>query len=695
MKKIVFVFALFSIISFRINAQWHWQNPTPIGKPIYDMQFLDSLNGYVCGYGGMVLKTTNGGLKWEELQVPTDGLIIRIFFLDKDIGWYLSYGDWSLYKTTDSGINWSFVSSFSPRYATTLWFVNELIGFAGGDNNLLKTTDGGLTWFEDVNVSNCYSIYFVNQMVGFACKHNGIYKTTDGGNNWTVKGIPGYDYSPNKVFAYDQNNIFVIGTEGWINGELYYVFYQSSDGGSSWTGKEFNNQITDVYFESPSSGWVCSGKIFHTTNRGITWDSTNIDAQHIEFKGVNSWAAGINTISYSNDRWQTITPQIKGVFSGFLWDGCAKDTNTVYACGSNKTIIGSTDGGCIWNKYYSSIDNIYLNGITTKDDEIWAVGQQGMVVYSRDNGNNWFEKQITGNWLSDITFLSDGVGYIAGSLNGTGAIFTSLNNGDDWSLLQSFPNITSIDKIKFSRDKLGWAIGYPETILRSTTGGISWEVVEDTVFGVSNITVCGDSVWVTHSNKVLRSTDAGNTWESFKVFDYNSIIFSGCDIDFINSKIGYVSAYDSRVFKTIDGGETWESENYPKGLSNFAMDFVNEEVGWVFGYPGIVLKRDPNFVSVDEPIYQSNNLNTFSLIQNYPNPFNPNTTIKYNIPIAGNVSLKIFDVLGKEITTLVNEEKSAGSYNVEFNASHLASGIYYYQLRAGDYVETKKMILLK
>ena len=163
MKKIVFVFVILFTISSQINAQWHWQNPTPIGKPIYDMQFLDSLNGYVCGYGGMVLKTTDGGLKWEELQVPTDGLIIKIFFLDKDIGWYLSYGDRSLYKTTDAGMNWSFVSSFSPRYAHTIWFVNELTGFAGGYYNLLKTTDGGLTWTEDTNVSSAYAIQFLNE----------------------------------------------------------------------------------------------------------------------------------------------------------------------------------------------------------------------------------------------------------------------------------------------------------------------------------------------------------------------------------------------------------------------------------------------------------------------------------------------------------------------------------------------------
>ncbi len=85
----------------------------------------------------------------------------------------------------------------------------------------------------------------------------------------------------------------------------------------------------------------------------------------------------------------------------------------------------------------------------------------------------------------------------------------------------------------------------------------------------------------------------------------------------------------------------------------------------------------------------------FKLEQNYPNPFNPSTKIKYSIPQAEFVALKIFDVLGNEITTLVNEEKSAGNYEVNLNAANLSSGIYFYKLQAGSFVETKKMILMK
>ena len=85
----------------------------------------------------------------------------------------------------------------------------------------------------------------------------------------------------------------------------------------------------------------------------------------------------------------------------------------------------------------------------------------------------------------------------------------------------------------------------------------------------------------------------------------------------------------------------------------------------------------------------------FSLSNNYPNPFNPTTTINYQIPELSFVTLKVFDVLGSEIATLVNEENPSGRYKAEFDATDLPSGIYFYRLQAGSFVETKKMMLLK
>ena len=85
----------------------------------------------------------------------------------------------------------------------------------------------------------------------------------------------------------------------------------------------------------------------------------------------------------------------------------------------------------------------------------------------------------------------------------------------------------------------------------------------------------------------------------------------------------------------------------------------------------------------------------FSLSQNYPNPFNPSTVISYQLPVSSHVSLKVFDVLGNEVAALVNEEKPAGSYEIEFNAAELSSGIYFYTLQAGEFLKTKKFTLLK
>jgi len=112
----------------------------------------------------------------------------------------------------------------------------------------------------------------------------------------------------------------------------------------------------------------------------------------------------------------------------------------------------------------------------------------------------------------------------------------------------------------------------------------------------------------------------------------------------------------------------------------------------VWGDPSLYPKYD---ITVDVGNIESEIPNDYVLSQNYPNPFNPTTNIKYQIAEHGFVSLKVYDVLGSEVATLVNGEKLVGSYEVEFDASNFTSGIYFYQLQAGSFIETKKMVLMK
>ena len=105
---------------------------------------------------------------------------------------------------------------------------------------------------------------------------------------------------------------------------------------------------------------------------------------------------------------------------------------------------------------------------------------------------------------------------------------------------------------------------------------------------------------------------------------------------------------------------------------------------------GIFLKMTSNYM-----IKESEQEVDYKLYQNYPNPFNPTTSIRYELPQDGIATIKIFDIIGQEIETIVNEFKNAGGYEVDFNAKGLPSGVYFYQIQTGNFVETKKMVLLR
>ena len=125
----------------------------------------------------------------------------------------------------------------------------------------------------------------------------------------------------------------------------------------------------------------------------------------------------------------------------------------------------------------------------------------------------------------------------------------------------------------------------------------------------------------------------------------------------------------------------------------------NYWVGYNNGYIAVYNPDGVDGITVVEPKAKQNP-QKFILSQNYPNPFNPSTTIKYSIPNVethghASVQLKVYDVLGREVATLVNEQQSPGNYEVQFDASDLTSGIYFYQLRSGSFIESRKMILLR
>jgi hypothetical protein len=192
---------------------------------------------------------------------------------------------------------------------------------------------------------------------------------------------------------------------------------------------------------------------------------------------------------------------------------------------------------------------------------------------------------------------------------------------------------------------------------------------------------------------IIRTTDGGITWNSQSSNTFNTLT----DISFANQNLGIAVGWSGTIIKTTDAGLNWDIQN--SGTNNYlwGVSYIDSIHATSVGYQGTILNTKKGGLNFIEEENNSIQLKKFLLEQNYPNPFNPSTSIQYAISSAQFVTLKVYDLLGREVATLVNEEKTAGSYNVEFRMQNLelSSGIYFYKLQAGDFVETKKMILLK
>ena len=143
-----------------------------------------------------------------------------------------------------------------------------------------------------------------------------------------------------------------------------------------------------------------------------------------------------------------------------------------------------------------------------------------------------------------------------------------------------------------------------------------------------------------------------------------------------------------------NGNWTVYKDSIEYDFSDMAIDKENNI--WLSTYgDGLVLFNKNGIVLSNYDTNSEVISNDFSLSQNYPNPFNPATRISYELPVSGLVTLKVFDILGRELSTLVNEEKAAGKYQVDFSSSSLSSGIYFYTLTSREYSKTRKMVLLR
>jgi hypothetical protein len=239
-------------------------------------------------------------------------------------------------------------------------------------------------------------------------------------------------------------------------------------------------------------------------------------------------------------------------------------------------------------------------------------------------------------------------------------------------------------------------VGYGGIIFRTTNGGVTW-VNQSLAQTNSLLSVCftdaNTGTAVGAGGIIFRTTNGGATWTA-QSSGTTQVLLS---VSFTDANNGTAVGNRGTIVRTTNGGATWTVQPSPSGTVKDlkGVCFTDANTGTIVGDYGTILRTTTGGVVSVQDEHISEIPKDFILLQNYPNPFNPSTSIQYAVGNRQFVQLKVYDILGNEVATLVNEEKSPGTYEVEFNATQLSSGVYFYRLQAGDFIETKKMILLR
>ncbi len=383
-----------------------------------------------------------------------------------------------------------------------------------------------------------------------------------------------------------------------------------------------------------------------------------------------------------------------------------------------------------------------LNTVSAVNQTVgWIGGNGGVVLRTTNGGDNW--TNVTGGPIGTadvycICGLSASTCLVSTSPAAT-FVYRTTDGGTTWT--QVFTQTGGfIDDIKFQNANTGFMYGDPVgarwSLWKSTDAGATWDSTglyvpqAGTEAGWNNaMWLNGNNLWYgTNNTRVYYSTNFGSSWQfgaTTGSANTYSVTFNTGGIGFTGQTIGLMST---------DGGANWATATLPgtgtiysinNVLNRFWYDrgsdiYWSSDNGANFAsqytgtgtYQAMNLTLDGNIIrgwSVTSTggiagYYElisgiTNNHNQvpsdYALSQNYPNPFNPSTKIAFSLPKAGNVSLVVYDILGREVATLVNEFTTAGNHTIDFNASNLASGVYVYKIQAGDFVDAKKMVLMK
>lgn len=414
-----------------------------------------------------------------------------------------------------------------------------------------------------------------------------------------------------------------------------------------------------------SQQWVLAGTV---SNPGLTPSISVYDNNSVWIAGGTANAPKIFQTSNGGTSWNAITT-----------NGTTNELFCIWAISPSVAIAGEgvvnsyaklykfASGGTKWNVVLTTgmNDGAFNNIIFSRNSPLVGTALADELYLTTDGGNNWsiIPTGVTGvSSAQNSLMMVDQNFFGFGLKNGASRVRMSLNGGGTWSTKSVNLNGSYTSGFTFKSDKL---VG-----ISSTSSSMPY---------------------------IARTTDGGNTWNNV---DIGTGLTGNTLIKWIpGTHIVYILGSNGAIKRSINDGLNWTSMPTAgvTGLTHFDFNKVNNIIcGYAISSTGSVIKlADSILVLTNSNINESKVPSEFKLSQNYPNPFNPSTSIQYGLPKNSFVKIVVYDILGNEVKTLVNENKKAGTYETTLNASEISSGVYFYKLTADGFTETKSMLLIK
>jgi ligand-binding sensor domain-containing protein len=705
--------------------------------------------------GNILCSNTNGN-SWNAAGSGLPGLAITDLKQKGTDTILASTLGGGIYCSMNNGASWGALNQgLENLQVQSIAFKSDGNIFAGTTNGLWYSSDNGSHWdtlpgsgagdVRKIVIDQSDNIYAIN-FPSFSSVDTEpfripkIFKSTNNGTTWSNHSIDSIYYPA--IWGIDRfGNPVLLVPEFWSIRSRFEspTFIAIDQNGDLYA----NSNVSSLYGSQPV--------LRHSTNNGSTWDT-------VLYSGGRGFAGTSGVLLYSQNSDSLLVGSITSIcFSpnNYIYLGSTlggiirmpssamslwKKVNTklvsrqVYSQvkKSNGKMFAMTD----WGLFRSSsavdawelIDQNYINinpttlALNSAEDLFVA---HGYIYRSSDEGNAW---NIDTCGMSSIgPFAFQGIGAASNGTLYTGSyqfnnFYRSIDNGVSWQKSDQ-----SVACTTFVAGASGNMYGLdPPYFFKSTDNGNTWTsklyytgCVDTTqymhggspefvsVFEVNNYTYL-----VGTTDGVFKSIDTGNTWQNSSqglpyigkmlLTDYtkSSLISTLLGFPTVPAIVGNVQGRifigcNYGVFSSIDTGKTWQpyNEGLPSGVAVNSLLIDNNGYLYAGTASGVVFKTEQTTVGVAET--KKNLPLAWRLDQNYPNPFNPTTQINYQLSKISKVSLKVYDLLGREVANLVNEEQSAGPHTIKWNASEVATGVYFYQLTAGSFVQTKKMLLLK